>query len=229
MGLSLDRLIFDPADPTNGSVIGSYTLAGDDGTQIGHVSDALKTSITNASLVVTATDLDIRNLVFATDKVDVSGSSVALDAGTLAALESITVQNGAGGAAVNVQDGGNSLTVDAVDLDIRNLVFATDKVDVSGSTISTTTAAYTTAAYGATSVTSTATKIIASNLASRKSVIVQNLGSKDMFFGHDNSITTATAIRVGAGQSLELGYGPTLDVYGITASGTADVRYNEAA
>lgn len=64
------------------------------------------------SITVSATDLDIRNLVFATDKADVSGSSVALDAGTLAALESITVQNGSGASAVNIQDGGNSITVD---------------------------------------------------------------------------------------------------------------------
>lgn len=66
----------------------------------------------DGSVTVSATNLDIRDLVFATDKVDVSGSSVALDAGTLAALESITVQNGAGASAVNIQDGGNSITVD---------------------------------------------------------------------------------------------------------------------
>jgi hypothetical protein len=92
-------------------------------------------SITNP-VTVTATDLDIRDLAFATDKVDVTGSEVSLDAATLAALESITVQNGAGAAAVNIQDGGNSITVDAADLDIRDLAFATDKVDVSGSSVS---------------------------------------------------------------------------------------------
>lgn len=67
---------------------------------------------------VTATDLDIRDLVFATDKVDVSGSEVSLDAGTLAALENI------------------SAVVTATDLDIRDLAFATDSVDVSGSEVS---------------------------------------------------------------------------------------------
>ena len=40
-----------------------------------------------SGLTVSATDLDIRNLVFATDKVDVSGSTVELVATTLAALE----------------------------------------------------------------------------------------------------------------------------------------------
>lgn len=36
---------------------------------------------------------------------------------------------------VGINDSGNSITVDAVDLDVRNLVFATDKVDASGSTV----------------------------------------------------------------------------------------------
>jgi hypothetical protein len=70
---------------------------------------------------ISATDFDIRDLVFATDKVDVSGSEIALDAATLAALENITVS--------------------ATDLDIRDLVFATDKVDVSGSSVTATVSA----------------------------------------------------------------------------------------
>lgn len=90
-------------------------------------------------------------------------------------------------------------------------------------------ASATSAAYGATSVSSTATKIIATNLANRRKVIVQNMGSKDMFFGHNNSVTTANGIRISAGSSAELEFGATLDLYGITASGTADARYLEVA
>lgn len=67
--------------------------------------------------------------------------TVELGATTLAALESITVQNGAGASAVNIQDGGNSLTVDAVNLDIRDLAFATDKLDVTGSDVTATVSA----------------------------------------------------------------------------------------
>ena len=67
------------------------------------------------TITVTATNLDIRDLAFATDKVDVTGSEVSLDSATLAALENITVS--------------------ATDLDIRNLAFATDTVDVSGSNV----------------------------------------------------------------------------------------------
>lgn len=66
------------------------------------------------SAVVEATDLDIRNLVFANDKVDVSGSAVSVS-GTV--------------------DVGNTVNVQATDLDIRGLTFGTDSVDVSGSSV----------------------------------------------------------------------------------------------
>jgi hypothetical protein len=58
--------------------------------------------------IVTATDLDIRNLQFSTDKVDITGSNVGIQ---------------------------GTVTVQATDLDIRNLQFTQDKVDVSGSSV----------------------------------------------------------------------------------------------
>lgn len=66
------------------------------------------------SVTVVASDLDVRDLAFATDKVDASGSEVSLDAATLAALESISVEN--------------TVTVQATDLDIRDLSSVTDSV-----------------------------------------------------------------------------------------------------
>lgn len=89
-----------------------------------------------------ATDLDIRDLAFATDSVDVSGSTVTVqdgggsitvdgtvaatqsgtwDIGTVTAVTSITND-------VNIADGGNSITVDAVQLDIDDLDAGTDSV-----------------------------------------------------------------------------------------------------
>jgi len=111
-----DKLGFDTTDANtilDSDSVGAFVRAGDDGTLIGHVSDALKVNFSNTTIAVTATDLDIRNLTFATDSVDVSNSTN-----------------------VAVVDGGGSLTVDAVNLDIRDLAFATDKVDVSGSSVS---------------------------------------------------------------------------------------------
>ncbi len=63
---------------------------------------------------VSATDLDIRDLAFATDKVDVTGSNVGIQ---------------------------GTVTVQATDLDIRNLQFAQDSVDVTGSVVTETNSA----------------------------------------------------------------------------------------
>ena len=108
----------------------------------------------NTNSVVTATDLDIRDLAFATDSVDVSGSEVSLDAASLAALENITVSAtnldirdlvfasdkvDASGSEVSLDAATlaalENITVSATNLDVRDLVFATDKVDASGSVV----------------------------------------------------------------------------------------------
>ncbi len=66
--------------------------------------------ITMPTVTVQATDLDTRNLVFATDKVDASGTTLGANSGT--DIGDVTVNNAAGASAVNIQDGGNSITVD---------------------------------------------------------------------------------------------------------------------
>lgn len=66
--------------------------------------------LTMPTVTVTATNLDIRDLVFATDKVDVSGSTLGANSGV--DIGDVTINNAAGAAAVNIQDGGNSITVD---------------------------------------------------------------------------------------------------------------------
>ena len=67
-----------------------------------NVDGSLNITDNGASLTVDASDLDIRNLAFADDKVDVSGSLI---------------------------------DIQATDLDIRDLTFADDKVDASGSVV----------------------------------------------------------------------------------------------
>jgi len=138
-----------------------------------------------------------------------------------------------------IQGSDSPWAIEATDLDIRDLTHVSDSVKVGDGTdflaingdgsINITQASATAATYGEETVTTTATKIIASNLAGRRKVIVQNLGSKDMFFGHNVSVTAATGVRVSAGSSIELEFGPSLDVYAITAASTADARYLEVA
>lgn len=133
--------------------------------------------------------------------------TVELGATTLAALESVTVQNGSGGAAVNIQDGGNSITVDgtvelgattlaalesitvsATDLDIRDLTFATDKVDVSGSSVEVT--------QGTSPWVVSATDLDIRDLAAATDSVSANL--------KDGAGTSITSTTVGAKQALDV-------------------------
>lgn len=85
------------------------------------------------SLTVDATNLDIRDLSSATDSVEVlQATHDDLNANVTIQVNDIDVSNAN---PVPVSDAGGSLTVDATDLDIRDLAFATDKVDVSGSAV----------------------------------------------------------------------------------------------
>lgn len=90
----------------------------------------------DGTVAVTATDLDIRDLDSAQDSVEVLQASHD----NLNANANIQVGNAdvANGNPVPVSDAGGSLTVDATDLDIRDLAFATDSVDVSGSAVTAT-------------------------------------------------------------------------------------------
>lgn len=91
------------------------------GDTLDSTTGSLHVLVQNASLVVTATDLDIRDLSAAQDNVAISDGTDTL------------AVNADG--SINITDNGGSLTVDATNLDIRDLVFATDKVDVSGSAV----------------------------------------------------------------------------------------------
>lgn len=123
--------------------------------------------------VVTATNLDIRDLAFATDKVDVSGSSVTVS---------------------------GSVSVTATNLDIRDLAFATDKVDASGSSVS------------------------VSNFPAVQPVSATNLDIRDLSAAQDN-------VRISDGtDSLEVNSDGSINVKIIDGTpGTPVNDYNTAA
>jgi hypothetical protein len=78
------------------------------------------------------------------------------------------------------------------------------------------------------SVTSTAAQLVATPLANRRSLVIQNRGDKSIFIG-DSAVTTATGIEVPKGGSYDLTAGPVVDIWAVTASGTADVRVLEVS
>jgi hypothetical protein len=107
-----EKLVFDPAAASETDNVGAY-LRASDGTLLTHTDvggkKALDVNVEN-DVTVIATDLDIRDLDFATDSVDVSGSAVSITGD------------------VNVTQGTSPWVVSATDLDIRDLAFATDSV-----------------------------------------------------------------------------------------------------
>lgn len=83
-------------------------------------------------------------------------------------------------------------------------------------------------AYGAASVTDTAAVLVAAN-SGRRRILVQNLGSSDIFLGGNASVTTANGLRVSKNSTFEIPIGENVPVYAIATSGTPDVRYMQLA
>lgn len=82
--------------------------------------------------------------------------------------------------------------------------------------------------YSAVSVASTATDLVAADLANRKRILIQNASTKRVYIGN-SSVTTSNGIELSPGSALELDAAAAVDLYGIVASGTADVRIMELA
>jgi len=120
--------------PVSGTVAATQSGTWDIGT-VTTITNPVAVTDNGGSLTVDAVNLDIRDLTFATDKVDASGSTLGANSGV--DIGDVTINNAAGASAVNIQDGGNSITVDgavtvsATDLDIRNLTLAQDAVQIS--------------------------------------------------------------------------------------------------
>jgi len=183
---------------------------------------------------ISNSDLDIRDLAFATDSVDVSGSEVSLDAATLAALETVTVEQGTSPWVIG--DGGGSITVDADDLDIRDLTHVSDSVQLGdGTDLITSTlvgadqaldvnvvqstgsddALADTAILSAAdtlAVANTAEVVVASALADRKYLFVYNNDNRKMYVGA-SGVTAANGFPVSPGSYLEMRAGASVSVY----------------
>lgn len=195
---------------------------------------ALDVHLSNTSIAVTATQLDVDDLTFADDKVDASGSTLGANSGV--DIGDVTINNAAGAGAVNIQDGGNSITVDAVQLDIDDLNATDDAVaswlfdgtgtaitstgsaiDVniaSGSvTVSDAALANTAVANAAETldVASTAQNIVVSPLASRKYVYIYNNDNRTMFIGA-SGVTEANGFPMSPGSFMELRAGAAVDI-----------------
>jgi hypothetical protein len=210
MGITLDELVFDTANPNDGANVGSYVRSGDDGTQIGHVGSALKTEDTTAIALLTTMDADT--------------SSIATDAGTLAGAVSgtemqVDLVDAIGNWSVNA--GAVDATTQRVHLSDESLAALEDITVTIG------------AANGANKTSTgtaglTAVELAASPLADRASIIIQNNGSKDIFLGESAAVTTANGIKIPRGGSFEdSNAGPALNYFVISSAAGQDVRVLE--
>lgn len=140
-----------------------------------------------------------------------------------------------------IGDGGGSITVDAVDLDIRDLNSASDSVaavqsgawDVGISSWSAgeievkdtaDSAQFITAA-----ITPVATQLSTSALAGRREIVIENLGSNACEVGL-SGVTFGSGFRVSKGSVLTLKASDSVDLYAICDAGKAsDLRIIELA
>jgi hypothetical protein len=150
------------------------------------------------------------------------------------------------GGAVHINDGGNSITVDATDLDIRDLAHTQDSVRLGdGTSLFTSTTvggdigldvyqlndpavSNTAMANGATTLTTggTSQNVVASPLANRKALYLYNDFNKKMYVG-TTGVTTSTGFPVSPGSYLELRVGAAVDVEYVGTDTGHSLRYLE--
>lgn len=199
------------------------------------ISDGTDTLAVNGdgsiNATVSATNLDIRDLTHVTDSVKVGDGTdfLAIDAS----------------GNIGVTDAGGSLTVDATNLDIRDLTHVSDSVKIGDGTdflavnadgsinvtgtLTFSPDAFSTWQTSATNVTTTATQLASTPLTSRDHLIVQNLGTQDIWVGPANTVTTSNGLKIPKGSSQEIALQSDANIYAITASGSSDIRVAEYA
>lgn len=243
-GVQLHQLGFDAADAADSQNVGAFLRAGSDGDLISSTlvsgKEGLDVNLINASIAVTATDLDIRDLSSASDSVaavqsgawtvGVSGTvavtATDLDIRDLAfATDSVTAHQG----------GSWSVTATATDLDIRDLSHSQDSVKVGDGTeilainsdgsINVVQGAYDTIAHDALTVgTSEVQLVAASPVANRRYVLIQNTSSNPIYVGA-TGVTTADGIMIPKNANLPLE--ASAGVYAIAGSAGNEVRILE--
>lgn len=213
----------------------------------------------DGSLVVSATDLDIRDLSASQDNVAISDgtdtlavnadgsinsvvSATDLDIRDLSASQdNVAISDGTDSLEINA-DGSINSVVTATDLDIRDLSASQDNVAISDGTDTLAVNAdgsinvvadiddtsNTSWQVAGVTVTNAATQIATTPLSGRKEITIQNLGSQDIYIADTNAVSTSDLL-VPSKSSATYRWGDNLAIYGITASGTADVRYAESA
>jgi hypothetical protein len=205
------------------SAISSVAIKSEAGQELSIDGSGYLTVNGNGTFTVSSTDFDIRDLAFATDKVDVSGSSVTATATDFDIRDLVFATD-------KVDVSGSSVTVSATDLDIRDLAFATDSVTAhQGGSWAVTVGAVSSWKNTNETVGLAAAELASTPLASRDKIEIQNLSSKDIYIGFNNSVTTANGLKIPKGSSYTESLGDGVDIWAIGEAAGLDVRIAEYA
>lgn len=211
----------------------------------------LDVNLINASIVVTASDLDIRDLTQSDEVTVYQGTDpwVIGDGGGSITVDGTVAISGD----VNVTQGTSPWVVSATDLDIRDLTAASDSVaaylaDGAGTALTSTlvgsdqaldinvvqsvdpSTANVAIKTTAKSATSTQSALLGSALANRKFVYVQNLGNRKVFLAEAGAAdAAATGLQLSPGSVAEFKFGPSANLDIEAAGGTQDIRILEAS
>lgn len=249
--LNKDQLIFDPTDPTEGDSVGSYVLSSD-GTAITHTtngaSEALDVNIAASSGGITIIDGDGDELdVNADGSVNVNSTpvgpiqfrkdgsvvEVVEDTGTPANNQPLPVKLVSTSGDINITAGDLNVQLDhtGASFDSVRIGNGTTLAGVSANTdLKVVDRADVAMVNSAVTVDTTVggVALVASALAERKDILIQNLDNKAIYVGV-SGVSTSNGIRIPAKSSMTLDLGPNIDIFAIAPSGTADVRVLELA
>lgn len=233
-----------------GTLITSTTVGADEGLDV-NVLNTITVSATDLDIRDLSASQDSVKIGDGTDFLAINadgsinitdnGGSITVD-GTVAATQSgswtvAATQSGTW----TIDSITNPVTVTATNLDIRDLSHAQDSVKIGDGTdflainadgsinvVNTADPALadTALAAAAVSVTTTATNLVASALSARKYLFVQNLGNRSIYLGA-SGVTTSSGFRLSPGAVMDARIGAAVSLYGITDSGTQDVRHLE--
>ena len=179
--------------------------------------------------VVSATDLDIRDIDAAQDNIAISDGTDTLAVNADGSINTVSVVTG--NVADDAADAGNPLKVgsravstlpaavaanDRADVisDLRRRLYVNDAPNIGS-------------ASAAVSVTTTSATL-GTPLAFRTRVFIQNLGNRDIFVG-PSGVTIASGLRVSAGATLSLDVGDNVVLHAVADSGTQNIRMFELA
>jgi hypothetical protein len=222
--LSLNKLVFDTTAADDSANVGAY-LRSADGTLLTHTDVGGKKA------------LDVRLAEGVNVEVDLAHTDDSVRLGDGTSFFTSTSENS--DIALDVHISNTSILVTATDLDIRNLSHTQDTVKLGDGTdflaintdgsINSKPSGASSGAYDVTSITTTATDVIATDLSGRFQVLLQNNGAKICYIGLDSSVTAANGMPLAPGATMVLDAGAAVDVHAITAASTTSIRYMELA